>query len=154
MNRISDMIFRGFCICESGDKYITVNKTPRKGKWIIGDICHLPLGQAAIMEPPYSYAAVPETVGRYSSVNDEDEMMIFEGDVVEYNDGINYFKGKVMLLSGAFGVFCDEEIPFEYAGGRKFVSFHEIICNDGWIDTGNVRNVKVIGNIFETREGE
>ena len=47
MSRISDMIFRGFCICENGDKYITVNKTPRKGKWIIGDICHLPLGQAA-----------------------------------------------------------------------------------------------------------
>lgn len=154
MNRISDMIFRGFCICENGDKYITVNKTPRKGKWIIGDICHLPLGQAAIIEPPHSYGAVPETVGRYSSVNDEDETMIFEGDVVEYNDGINYFKGNVMFSSGAFGISCDEEIPLEYAGGRKFVSFHEIICNDGWDDTGNVRNVKVIGNIFETKECE
>ena len=98
-------------------------------------------------------AVVKDTVcictGVYDDNDDGTPALIFQNDIVVYNDGFHYFKGRVCFEGGAFGIGCESTIPIE-SRSDNFVSFHEMIFNqEVWDDFNQVQNVTVLGNMWE-----
>jgi uncharacterized phage protein (TIGR01671 family) len=114
--------------------------------WVEGDLIHLPNG-IAIIANGYAYID-PPTVGQYTGLTDMNGKKIFEGDIVEYNDGYHYFKGVVKYELGAFGVACKYTIPLEFSQCDNFISFWDMIWNSEDTTAQNVE-VEVIGNVYD-----
>jgi hypothetical protein len=158
------LLYRGFHCNSNGDKTIIVGDRTLKGSWIVG---YLQLTKTMAFITPYkvdvTYAeshstlmspAVPvvmDTVSMATGVYDDFDLpqLIFQDDIVEYNDGINIFTGKVCFEAGAFGIGCNDTIPID-SSSDNFISFYEMIINQEVVDDCMiVNNVKVIGNIWE-----
>ncbi len=158
------LLYRGFHCTDDGDKTIVVGDRTLKGNWVIG---YLQLTKSMAFITPYksavSYAIAEstlmspalkvemDTVGMTAGVYDDFDLpqLIFQGDIVEYNDGINYFTGTVCFEAGAFGIGTSDNIPIE-SSSDNFISFYELIMKQEYVDEYMVVDyVKIIGNQWE-----
>jgi hypothetical protein len=159
------LLYRGFNSNENGDTTITIGDRKLKGSWVIG---YLQLSKNMAFIIPYktevSAFAMPgntimtqaiqverDTVSMNAGVYDDFDLpqLIFQDDIVEYNDGIHFFTGKVVFEAGAFGIACDDNLPIE-SSSDNFISFYEMIIKQDYVDEYMVVDyVKVIGNVWE-----
>lgn len=127
------------------------------GEWVYGDRITEPYGvviQYYKDNKRIKAAVIPETIGEWTGLCDKNGVKISEDDIVEYNDGFYYFKGKVVFECGAFGIACEDVIPLdlEYAcNNDNFISLWELIWNSESLDSEYV-GVEVIGNIHDNPE--
>lgn len=162
----NSLLYRGFHCNDNGDKTIVVDGMKLQGYWVIGYL-HMTNGLAFIT--PYTLkvtyvpkhstlmspavAVIKDTVcictGVYDDNDDGTPALIFQNDIVVYNDGFHYFKGRVCFEGGAFGIGCESTIPIE-SHSDNFISFYEMIFNqEVWDDFNQVQNVTVLGNMWE-----
>ena len=95
---------------------------------------------------------IPETVGQYTGLKDNNGTKIFEGDIVEYNDGYDYFKGEVTFENGAFGIGCDEIIGISNGCSDNFENLWQLFWNQEVTDEPMLYYCSVIGNIHDNPE--
>ena len=98
------------------------------------------------------YEVIPETVGQYTGLTDKNGVKIFEGDIVEYNDGYDYFKGEVTFENGAFGIGCDEIIGISNGCSDNFENLWQLFWNQEVTDEPMLYYCSVIGNIHDNPE--
>ena len=115
MNRkeiiVRDIVFRGKC----------------KEKWIYGNLIIDGAGNPHINT--LDEKIDPETVGQYTGMRDKNGQRIFEGDIIEANNG---HKGYVKFVDGQFNSFC-------YCHGGAGCDIYS-------------DNARVIGNIYDNPE--
>ncbi len=158
------LLCRGFHCTSDGDRTIMVNGEKVKGIWVVGYLHHMnnmtfivPCKatstnvQMQQMLIPNALVVIADTVSMATGVYDDFDLpqLIFQNDIVVYNDGFHYFKGHVCFEGGAFGIGCESTIPIE-SHSDNFVSFYEMIFNqEVWDDFNQVQNVTVVGNQWE-----
>ena len=119
------------------DRYLFRGKRKYNGEWVEGfyykdlwsDNAHY------IIYDGTDYEVIPETVGQYTGLTDNNGKRIFEGDVVEayddaYVNGFAEVKGKVFFNCGSF------DIDVEDVGYIPLYSY-------------GTENIEVIGNIHD-----
>lgn len=158
------LLYRGFHGNESGDKTIVINGIEVKGFWVIGYL-HLTKGMGFITPYNLNVTYAPEhstllspsvpvykdTICMCTSVYDDSDkpVLIFQNDIVTFNDGSHHFKGRVCFEGGAFGIACENTIPIDSLSDN-FISFYEMIFNqEVWDDFNQVQYLKVDGNMWE-----
>ena len=160
------LLYRGFNMHESGDSQIVIDNQVVKGVWVVGYL--QPMAGLAFITP-YNLKAtykpdactllspavpvVKETVSVATGLYDDFDLpkLIFQDDLVEYNDGVHIFKGRVVFACGAFGIGCDDNIPLDYSDSCRndnFISFWELMSQQDVIEN-TVDYVTVIGNVWE-----
>jgi len=79
-------------------------------------------------------AVIPESVGQFTGLRDKNEIRIYEGDILKYDDGDDWETGReeVEFKSGAFNCAC------YHPDNKEFYDEPRII--------------EVIGNIYENPE--
>lgn len=104
----------------------------------------------------YATPVIPETVGEYIGLKDENGIKIFEGDIIEFTSHgyiPNFSYGIITLKNGCYGIkyFVESiihESPFEY--------FHRIGQVDRWNEMNAsgkiVYTYKLVGNIHDNSE--
>lgn len=93
----------------------------------------------------------PETVCQYTGLTDKHGKKIFEGDIIEYNDGIYYLTAIIKYEFGSFGMSCFKSIPIIFSERDNFVSFLDLIRNSENV-TSKIYDIEVIGNIYDNPE--
>lgn len=119
------------------DRYLFRGKRKYNGEWVEGfyykdlwsDNAHY------IIYDGTDYEVIPETVGQYTGLTDNNGKRIFEGDVVEayddaYVNGFAEVKGKVFFNYGSF------DINVEDVGYASLYAYE-------------TENIEVIGNIHD-----
>ena len=118
------------------DRYLFRGKRVGNGEWVEGDLVHLPNG-TVILANGYAYV-IPETVGQCTGLKDKNGKLIFEGDVLSYDE-----KRGVVKYKNACYVFW-------WKGFNKYRldCFKEcILTNYAGFD-----NLEIIGNIHDNPE--
>lgn len=94
-----------------------------------------------IFNCPVEWEVVPESVGQFVGVYDDDDREIFEGDVVRCcyeNPVMGLFGGAVMREEEHIGVV-------EYCGGSFYIG-------EQLLDSFRPDEMEVIGNIFDNSD--
>lgn len=94
----------------------------------------------------------PDTVGQFTGLVDKHGKKIFEGDIVEYNDGFDYFKGCVVFENGSFGVGSYEVIGLSSGCCDNFVNLWQLFWDQEANDEPELYYCTVIGNIHDNQE--
>ena len=134
-------------------------KRTDNGEWVEGDLLHYESGEMAICKgfSKYGYEAteiigrykvLPETVGQYTGLTDNNNRKIFEGDIVKCTDTINYFEFNAVVEFG------NPNGEYNWCYQLKFISGEEsnfdILC---WVDMEETgAYIEVIGNIHDKLE--
>lgn len=99
------------------------------------------------------YEVIPDTIGRCTGTLDCYLDDIYEGDIIEYDDGSDYFIGIIKFESGSFGIFCNKTIPFESSTCKNFISLRDLYWSHrNILDYLVVVDLKIIGNIYDTKQ--
>lgn len=138
------------------------------GKWIEGCLINLDEDSGHVLIVPlYHHASTmsvsriieytsayvnPKTVGQFTGLTDKNGTKIFEGDILEYNDGYDYFKGEVVFENGAFGVGSYEVIGFSSGCCDNFADVWQLFWNQEVTDEPELYYCKLIGNIHDNPE--
>ena len=134
-------------------------KRTDNGEWEYGYCVVDPVGGHRIYRKPFDkatsntyYFVIPETVGQYSGLNDNCDVMIFEGDIIrEYeNDNSGY---------GSWECFCVLEYGEYHCGAHTYIQWRCFEIKDG-VKTGasaplsrhSTYLLEVIGNIHDNPE--
>ena len=128
-------------------------------EWVEGDLLHYKSGEMAICKgfSKYGYEAteiigrykvLPETVGQYTGLTDNNNRKIFEGDIVKCTDTINDFEFNAVVEFG------NPNGEYNWGYQLKFISGEEsnfdILC---WVDMEETgAYIEVIGNIHDNPE--
>ena len=140
---VKDIIFRG--------------KRTDNNQWVFGDLIHRPFWTSdmylirienSTLDFYEEYPVIPNTIGRYTGVLDDNFKRIYEGDIVEYNDGYYYFTGKIKFENGSFGIACDKSIPLEFSNCDNFIPLWDICWNSECLDSERMCDLKVIGDDY------
>lgn len=99
-----------------------------------------------------AYHITPATVGQYTGLKDKNGRRIFEGDIVEYNDGYDYFRGEVVFENGAFGVGSFEVIGLSRGCCDNFANLWQLFWDQEVTDDPELYYCTVIGNIHDNPE--
>lgn len=157
------LLYRGFHCHDKGDINIVVDNVKMKGSWVVGYL-HLTNGLAFITPhdlkvtflPEHStllspaVAVIKETVCMATGVYDDFDLpqLIFQNDIVRYDDGNISFEGRVVFELGSFGIASDDIIPIDSISDN-FVSFCEMIVRQECVDDYySVQNLKIIGKVW------
>lgn len=126
-------------------------------QWVFGDLIHRPFWKSDLCliriengAPDFyeEYPVIPNTIGRYTGVLDDNFKRIYEGDIVEYNDGYYYFTGKIKFENGSFGIACNRSIPLEFSNCDNFIPLWDICWNSERLDPEHMCGLKVIGDDY------
>ena len=93
-----------------------------------------------------------ETVGQYTGLKDKNGKRIFEGDIISFNDGLDYFKGEVVFENGAFGIGSDAVIGSPYSCCDNFVLLWQLLWEQDATDEPELYYCTVIGTIHDNPE--
>lgn len=94
----------------------------------------------------------PETVGQFTGLTDKNVKKIFEGDIVEYNDGFDYFEGVIVFENGAYGIGTKEIIGISSGCCDNFANLWQLFWDQPVVDEAELYYCKVIGNIHDNPE--
>ena len=94
----------------------------------------------------------PETVGQFTGLTDKNGKKIFEGDIVEYNNGFDYFKGFVVFENGSFGIGGYEVIGLSSGCCDNFANLWQLFWDQEVTDEPELYCCTVIGNIHDNPE--
>lgn len=104
----------------------------------------------------YHTPIIPETVGQYTGLKDENGTKIFEGDVVEFESHgyiPNIERGVVIFKNGYFGIEYISDVARKYNWGG---TVHQIGTTTEWKDMGAggviTYTYEKIGNIHDNPE--
>ncbi len=132
-------LYRGFHECKDGNTIITLNGEQIKGKWIEGYLYRLSEALnpfIMVKNRSASYQVIPETVGEYTGLTDNNGKKIFEEDIVTYWQVLDH-KG--------IGIIEYSDCSFHIKPIKdSYCCLLEIAV--GW------HNAEIIGNIFENPE--
>ncbi len=136
MNR--EILFRGFYPDKNGKQIITVNGKQMRGEWVYGSYIHVEklvvIGcKHFIME--YSkdgttHEVIPETVGRYTGLDDSNGKRIFEGGILKD------------IITGELFQVIFEGYSFLRLSKKHFFLGFDLSCED----------YEVVGTIFDNPE--
>ena len=133
------------------------------GEWVEGYLLKTQ-GSTYITEPDWwdddlfispkniTHAVNPSTVGQFTGLLDKNGKRIFEGDVVEYNDGYDYIDGEVVFEFGAFGIGSCDVIDISTACCDNFANLWQLYWDQEAMDAPELYYCKVIGNIHDNPE--
>lgn len=127
---MNEILFRGMSI--EDDEFVYGDLVQKIGKKFIR------AGNGAHLDEVY-----PETIGQYTCVKDKNRHMVFDGDIISFNDGKSI--GKVIWTVGQYYVDC-EDFEEEYDGTDASCSLIEL-----WANNRNEYEIdaEIIGNIYE-----
>ena len=142
-----EILFRGFHPDENGPQEITLNGKKIRGLWVQGWYCGATCDSffakarksAQILDSELIwYEVIPETVGQYTGLTDQNRNRIFEDDVVDcWSEGVNA-QGTVQQRQDGLWII--------YPAWQKHITWG--LCPDEYSNT----TVQVIGNIFSNPE--
>lgn len=124
------------------------------GEWVYGDLLQFPnktVIHSTVNGCRFAFDIDQSTIGQYTGLTDNNGKKIFEGDILEYNDGFYYFKKSVKYNLGSFGIDCAGKIELNFSEYDNFLGFLEMIWDSGDINQ-KVGDVEVIGNIYDNPE--
>ena len=155
-------LFRGFCPDESGERTIYIDGKEIRGRWVYGmpltdkvpcgakedGKCSCPHdGTHALMIywddecHEYDYVdVIPETVGEWTGLEDQEGNRIFEDDIVcvNYNDG---GQADDCITKIQYDISTCSYLPFNW----------KCICDDcEW--SFEIYDITIIGNVWENPE--
>ena len=112
----------------------------------IGKIEYIPRIQ--IIGKCVSLGVIPETVGQYTGLTDNNNRKIFEGDIVKCTDTINDFEFNAVVEFG------NPNGEYNWGYQLKFISGEEsnfdILC---WVDMEETgAYIEIIGNVHDNPE--
>lgn len=126
-------------------------KDADSGLWCYGDLAHDREGNPRIRFWGHNgylvRSVIPETVGQFTGLTDQNNKRIFEGDILQY------FDNEVQLVewSGEWGqLMLHTYSEYEHKRGRKVVKE----TTEGWncICDYPLREMTILGNIFDNPE--
>lgn len=103
------------------------------GEWVYGNYAFTDFDNKQyfiFQNKAFEHLVIPETVGQYTGLTDKNGKKIFEGDIVEYQNGYGHIEWA--QLHGAF--MCVEE------------------NGDYWEWLDNMYDIEVIGNIHDIHD--
>ena len=142
-------------------RYISFRgKRVDNGEWVYGYLVEM-FGVLNIIGKDNEnivYEIIPETVGQFTGLTDNNGNKIFEGDIVKYSDEEYYcpeeyteFIGEIVFEKGAFGIGCRKELPIDldyWCDNDNFVSLWELYWNLNCAQC-ELPMIEVIGNVFD-----
>lgn len=136
------------------------------GEWVEGDLLQnidatkIREQEKEIRRIAKSFEVSVKTVGQFTGLYDKNGKMIFEDDIVKFNNQIF----EVVFETGCFGLGCHDDINYKkiekdigklnnYLGcyNDKFISLWEIVWNFNSIEH-HIEQVEIIGNIHDNPE--
>lgn len=116
-------------------------------EWIFGDLLHRESHSKYFIRDlttNNSYAVVPNTIGQYTGVKDENNIRIFENDIISipYTDMSGFTEYQQAL------VFWHNEI---LGWCVRFMDGEVLYLNDV-IDSSNPMDISVVDNIIDNKE--
>lgn len=117
-------------------------KRKDNGEWLKGDLLQnvdclkIREQEKCIKQITRSFEVIPETVGQYTCLTDNNGKKIFEGDIIQFD-----YVGKNLGVNGI------ETVIFENGKfGVKWGTHRDFVCLDGFANT----TLEIIGNIHDT----
>ena len=123
-------------------------KRTDNGEWVEGYLCechHKDTGKydyaiQEMFENGYiMHEVIPETVGQYTGLTDNNGKKIFEGDILGAHLDVNYPEDEtIAVIVWANNAWCIQEL-----GAEPHIIGDDELKNDGW---------EIIGNIYDNPE--
>ena len=145
------MLFRGQTR-RKGEK-VWMDGSPVESNWVYGGIFQgRNISVIYGYDPIEKHCVYSDTVGQFTGLTDKNGKKIFEGDIVEYNDGFDHFKGEVVFENGAFGIGSYEVIGISSGCCDNFVNLWQLFWDQEVLGDPELYCCNVIGNIHDNPE--
>lgn len=122
-------------------------KAKHNNEWVYGDLNQHKTGKKFIKcgSATQSYEVIPETVGQYTDLTDNNGTKIFEGDIVKCTDTNNGFEFKAIVIFGNPNCEYNWGFQLHQISGEKANT--DILLWVEMEETGAF--IDVIGNIYD-----
>lgn len=125
-------------------------KRAGSGEWIDGNLFITPYNEYLITSPNNDFFnaqpcnVIPETVGQFTGLTDKNGIKIFEGDIVEFQDGIpDDIYHEIEITNRGVMAFSAGQF---YVTERNVVDMKDLIWDNADFDG------EVVGNIHDNPE--
>ena len=135
-------------------EHLYQGKRKDNGEWVQGDLIHRQIWASSLciirvsddgFDNYEEYEVDPETVSEFTGLRDKNGKRIFEGDIINYEDGdpsdYEYHDGTIMNVGEI--IFCDGKFCFTNAVS---VTMDDLLCENNMLDC------EVIGNKWDNPE--
>lgn len=168
-----EILFRGFHPDKNGEEEVFVNGEWINGYWVYGDLIHRRIWKSDFLvireddsgfDNYTDYEIIPETVGQYTGIKDDNEKKIFENDFITYK-----IYGASIVSVVKIGEYEQDGSGGEYSPTMCYGVYAEIVGNTAeltdyekeylktesllrYTEYHHSGNTSIIGNIFENPE--